>query len=83
MLTQRLYKNGNSVAVTIPKEYLKEFNLKEGSEVVVEQDLDEETIIISRKKKGSIKSTVTPNFLKWLESFNREYGPALKELAER
>lgn len=83
MLTQRLYKNGNSVAVTIPKEYLKEFNLKEGSEVVVDQDLDEETIIISRKKKGSIKSTVTPNFLKWLESFNREYGPALKELAER
>lgn len=83
MLTQKLYKNGNSVAVTIPKEYLKEFNLKEGSEVVVEQDLDEETIIISRKKKGSIKSTVTPQFLKWLESFNREYGPALKELAER
>lgn len=83
MLIQKLYKNGNSVAVTIPKEYLKEFNLREGTEVVVEQDAATRTITISPNIDHQAYSTVTPKFLKWLEAFNKEYGPALKELAKR
>lgn len=83
MLTQKLYKNGNSVAVTIPKEYLKELNLRDGSEVVVEQDVEDGTIIISGKKRSQIQSNLTPKFLNWLESFNKEYGPALQELARK
>lgn len=83
MLTKRLYKNGNSVVVTIPKEYLKQLNLREGSEVSIEQDLQEQAIVISSKKKNEPKSSVTPKFLRWLDSFNKEYGPALKELAKR
>ena len=37
MLTQKLYKNGNSVAVTIPKEYMRDLNLRDGSLVVVKK----------------------------------------------
>ena len=37
MLTQKLYRNGNSVAVTIPSQYLKELNLQDGSLVMVEK----------------------------------------------
>lgn len=84
MLTQKLYRNGNSVAVTIPKDYLETMKLKDGSEVTVEQDLENESIIISPKKNiGKLKSTVTPKFIKWLEEFNQEYGPALRELAKK
>ncbi len=83
MLTQKLYKNGNSVAVTIPKEYLKNLHLKDGSEVVVEQDPEAEVITISRKKSAKPATKLSPTFLKWLDSFNKEYGPALKELAKR
>ena len=83
MLTQKLYKNGNSVAVTIPVEYLEDLNLKEGSLVNVETDADTQSIIISHKKKATANSTITPKFLTWLESFNKQYGPALKELARR
>lgn len=83
MLTQKLYKNGNSVAVTIPKEYLKNLRLKEGSLVVVEEDPDTQTITISGKKATKATSKITPRFLNWLESFNKQYGPALKELAKR
>lgn len=83
MLVQRLYKNGNSIAVTIPKEYLRDLKLKEGSEVVVEKDSEDGLIIISGKKKDKTRSPITPEFLKWLESFNKEYGSALKELAKR
>ena len=83
MLVQKLYKNGNSVAVTIPKEYLKDLNLRDGSEVVVEQDVEDGTIIISGKKRSKVQSNLTPKFLNWLESFNKEYGPALQELARK
>ena len=82
MLTQKLYKNGNSVAVTIPKEYLNDLNLRDGSQVVVEKDPNTQTIIIS-KKTSRVQSSITPKFLNWLESFNKQYGPALKELANR
>ncbi|MBI3485444.1 AbrB/MazE/SpoVT family DNA-binding domain-containing protein [Candidatus Daviesbacteria bacterium] len=87
MLTQKLYRNGNSIAVTIPKEYLKELSLKEGSEVLVVKDEETQAITISGvKNKRSNKSrdiSLTPKFLKWLEDFNKEYGPALEELAKK
>lgn len=83
MFTQKLYKNGNSVTVTIPKEYLKQLNLKNGSEVIVEQDLEGEIIMISRKKSKKKSSKISPEFLKWLDSFNKKYAPALKELARK
>lgn len=82
MLTQKLYKNGNSVAVTIPKEYLNNLNLRDGSEVIVEQDPEAGVLIISRKKSVKSFSRISPEFLNWLDSFNKKYCPALKELAK-
>lgn len=83
MLTQKLYKTGNSVAVTIPKEYLNNLHLRDGSEVIVEQDPEAGVITISRKRSTKPVSKLSPEFLKWLDSFNKKYGPALKELAKR
>lgn len=83
MLTQKLYKSGNSVAVTIPKEFLHDLNLKEGSEVIVEKDPEAGLITISRKNGVKPVSKLSPAFLKWLDSFNKKYGPALRELAKR
>lgn len=83
MLTQKLYKNGHSVAVTIPKEYLNDLNLRDGSEVVVEENIEAGVITISHKKSPKPVSKVSPEFLKWLSSFNKKYGPALKELSKR
>lgn len=83
MLTQKLYRNGNSVVVSLPKEYLKELRLKEGSEVVLYRDEIDGKITISPKNPDTKSSAITPKFLDWLESFNKEYGPALKALAKR
>lgn len=82
-MLQKLYKNGNSVAVTIPKEFLHDLNLKDGSEVVVEKNNETGEIIITRKKNVKKPSKITPEFLSWLNSFNKKYSPALKELAKR
>lgn len=82
MLTQKLYKNGNSVVVTIPTEYLKDLNLRDGSEVIMEQD-ESGSLVISRKSAKKTNKKITPEFYDWLESFNKKYAPALKELARK
>ena len=48
MLTQKLYKNGNSVAVTIPKVHLKELGLRDGSPVEV--DIQNKDWVLRPKK---------------------------------
>lgn len=86
MFTQKLYRNGNSVAVTIPKQLLEQLNLKEGSEVWLEKTTDSNALVISDKKKtkeAKTRISITPEFMKWLEGFNKQYGAALKELAKR
>ena len=80
MLTQTLYKNGNSVAVTIPRQYLEELNLKEGSEVMVEKKGDE-LRILSKKKK--LASDVDPKFMKMVDEFVEEHEDVLRILASK
>ena len=42
-------------------------------------------VVSVNRKKSTAKSanSVTPEFLKWLNSFTKKYAPALKELAKR
>ena len=78
MLIQTLYKNGNSVAVTIPRQYLEELNLKEGSEVVVEKQGKE--LRISSKNKV-LAPDVDAKFMKMVDEFVTDHEDVLKALA--
>lgn len=80
MFTQKLYKTGNSVAVTIPKQLLEELNLKEGSEVILEKK-GEDIAFISKNTK--LASDVTPEFMKMVDEFIDKNEDVLKELAKR
>lgn len=66
MLIQTLYKNGNSVAVTIPRQYLDELGLQEGSEVVVEKQGKELRIAA---KKHALADDVDPKFMQMVDEF--------------
>ncbi len=80
MLTQTLYKNGNSVAVTIPRQYLEELNLKEGSEVVVEKQ-GKELRILSKKQK--LAPSVDTKFMKMIDEFVADHEDVLQQLAKK
>jgi putative addiction module antidote len=80
MLIQTLYKNGNSIAVTIPRQYLEELNLKEGSEVVVEKQGKE--LRISSKNKV-LASDVDVKFMKMVDDFVSDHEDVLKKLAAK
>lgn len=80
MFIQKLYKNGNSVAVTIPKTLLKDLNLKDGSEVVVEKK-DDQVVIASKKRM--LAKDIDPNFVKTVDQFIDAHYDVLEELSKR
>ena len=80
MLTQKLYKNGNSVAVTIPKEILRELDLRDGSQVVV-KTRGQELIVAPKEKK--LASGVDQKFAKMVDEFIKDHEDVLQELAHR
>ncbi len=82
MAIQTVFKAGNSDVVAIPPEIKKRTGIKTGSNILVDVASDGKTIVINEVGDKN-QSVITPDFLKWLEKFNKEYGPALKKLAKK
>lgn len=80
MITQKLYKNGNSIAVTIPKNYLDQLNLDENSEVIVEKQASK--LIISKHRKKMPKG-INLKFMRMVDEFIDRHQDVLAELAKK
>jgi putative addiction module antidote len=80
MITQKLYRNGNSVVVSIPKEYLNELNLSEDSQVIVKKQGD--NLIVSRAEQPS-NAQVDAKFAQMVDEFMNEHKDVLEELSKR
>lgn len=80
MPKQKLYRNGNSVAVTIPKDYLKQLILTEDSEVTV--DLLEDSLVVKPIHKP-LAPEVDPKFMKMVDDFISKHEDVLTELSKR
>ncbi|TSC89370.1 MAG: hypothetical protein G01um10145_527 [Microgenomates group bacterium Gr01-1014_5] len=80
MYIQKLYKNGNSVAVTIPKQVLRELDLRDGTKVVVEKRGQEVVLKSARKVKAP---GVDAKFMKMVDEFMLGHEDVLAELARK
>lgn len=80
-MEQTVMQVGNSLAVTLPKQFVNGKKLKAGQKVLVDADLDLSMVQI--RTKNSKASTVTPEFKKWLDGFNARYKTALTQLAKK
>lgn len=80
MLIQKVFKNGNSLAITIPKEFLKELDLRDGSKVVLEKK-DNNLFITAHRRV--LASDVDAKFMKMVDEFITEHEDVLAELSKR
>jgi putative addiction module antidote len=79
-MARKIFKTGNSLVVSLPRESLQSLGLEEGSEVNVVLDESKGHIVIepSRPSLADIDST----FARQLDEFIEKYRPALEALAK-
>ena len=80
-MIRKVFKTGNSMVISIPKESIDFLRLKEGSEVSVELDRDQCLIVIA--PLSSNLPGVDSSFNKQVTEFIEKYRPALEALAKR
>ena len=79
-MLRKIFRTGNSIVVSIPKDILEQLELSEGEDVSVELDSQQRQIIISPVEK-MIAVDFDETFAKQVDDFIKEYRPALEALA--
>jgi antitoxin MazE len=80
-VVRKIFKTGNSVVVSLPKEAIEYLQIDEGSEVNVELDRENRQIVIIPASPPLLKS-VDLEFARQVAEFIEQYRPALEELAK-
>lgn len=80
-MEQKVIQVGNSFGLIIPKHIVKELNLRLGQTLHLDLYVEEETLAL-RVNKNKAKG-ITPEFIKFLDEFQKEHAYALSKLAEK
>lgn len=81
-MIRRLFKTGNSVVLSLPREVLESLNLKEGEKISIELDREQRRIILTSVEKPIAMTGVTEEFAHQVDEFINQYRPALEQLAK-
>ena len=81
-MMRKIFKTGNSMVVSLPKDILEFLELSDGAGVSVELDKVERKIVISPAKLPLAVSGIDETFAQQVDSFIEQYRPALEELAK-
>ena len=80
-MLRKIFRTGNSMVVSIPRDILDELQLSEGEDVSVELDTQQRQIVISPVEKA-IPTGIDEAFAKQVDDFIEKYRPALEALAK-
>lgn len=79
-MVRKIFRAGNSVVVSLPKDVLEAVGLDEGSEVVISGDRKRRRIVITPKAVDL--PGVDEEFANQVSDFIDKYRPALEALAK-
>ena len=77
--TRKIFRMGNSMVVSLPRESLEVLNLKEGAPVSIGLDQENQRIIIT--PAAAELAGVDQEFARQFTEFVEQYRPALEALA--
>ncbi|OQX65075.1 MAG: hypothetical protein B5M51_01820 [Anaerolinea sp. 4484_236] len=81
-MMRKIFKTGNSMVVSLPKEILEFLKLSDGAGVNVELDKVERKIVISPAELPLAASGINATFAQQVDDFIEQYRPALEALAK-
>jgi putative addiction module antidote len=82
MMLRKIFKTGNSVVVSLPKDAIEYLQIDEGAEVFVELDREKRRIVVTPAESPEAMEGVDPEFAQQVADFIEQYRPALQELAK-
>jgi putative addiction module antidote len=81
-MLRRLFKTGNSIVLSLPREMLDGLNLSDGDEVNLALEEDGRRLIVTKVEKSTPPTGVDADFAGHLEEFITEYRSELEDLAQ-
>lgn len=80
-MLRKVFRTGNSMVVSLPKDALEYLGLEEGTDVSVDLDRENRQIVISSIAEPLAAAGVDETFARQVSEFIERYRPALEELA--
>jgi antitoxin component of MazEF toxin-antitoxin module len=81
-MIRKVFKTGNSLVVSLPKDLLESLGMRDGTDVSVELDRQNRQILI-RPAELSLAGTLSEDFARQVGEFIEQYRPALEALARK
>ena len=81
-MLRKVFRTGNSVVISLPREALEYLGIHEGTEVEVDLDRENRQVILRPIERPLAISGVDEKFALQVAEFIEQYRPALKELAK-
>jgi len=79
---RKIFKTGNSLVVSLPRDMLEHLGIAVGADVSVELDSSKSAIII-RPTHPALAECLDIDFVRQVNDFIKEYRPALEALAHK
>ena len=77
---QKVFVNGNSLAVTVPKALAQELDIKSGTKVVWEKV--EKGLILTVPKSAKAPTEIDPQVAKLIKKISKKYSGVWQDLAK-
>ena len=81
-MLRKVFRTGNSVVISLPREALEYLDIHEGTEVEIGLDRENRQMILKPLEMPLAISGVDEKFAHQVAEFIEQYRPALEELAK-
>jgi len=79
-MLRKVFRTGNSIVVSLPREALDYLGISEGSEISVELDREQRQLVLT--VAATELAEIDAKFARQVDAFIERYRPALEALAE-
>lgn len=76
----KVFKNGNSLAVTVPKVYAHQLSIRDGSKI--EWEKVDQGLLLTHEKRNRPASEIDPEVARLIKKISKKYTQVWQDLAE-
>ncbi len=81
-MIRKIFRTGNSIVISLPREALEYLDIHEGAEVEVNLDRENRQVVVKPVEIPLEEAGVDKKFAQQVAEFIEQYRPALEELAK-